>query len=50
MVQSGENPLSIINDGLIAGMNEVGVKFKAGDMFVPEAIVSQGHERRGGVQ
>lgn len=40
MVQSGENPLSIINDGLIAGMNEVGVRFKAGDMFVPEVIMS----------
>ena len=40
MVQSGENPLSIINDGLIAGMNEVGEKFKAGDMFVPEVIMS----------
>lgn len=39
-VQSGENPLSIIDDGLIAGMNEVGVKFKAGDMFVPEVIMS----------
>ena len=40
MVQSGENPLSIINDGLIAGMNEVGERFKAGDMFVPEVIMS----------
>jgi 5-methyltetrahydrofolate--homocysteine methyltransferase len=40
LVQSGENPLSIIDDGLIAGMNEVGVKFKAGDMFVPEVIMS----------
>lgn len=40
LVQSGENPLTIINDGLIAGMNEVGVRFKAGDMFVPEVIMS----------
>lgn len=40
LVQSGVNPLSIIDDGLIAGMNEVGVKFKAGDMFVPEVIMS----------
>jgi 5-methyltetrahydrofolate--homocysteine methyltransferase len=40
LVQSGENPLNIIDDGLIAGMNEVGVKFKAGDMFVPEVIMS----------
>ena len=40
LVQSGENPLNIIDDGLIAGMNEVGIKFKAGDMFVPEVIMS----------
>lgn len=40
LVQSGENPLSIIDDGLIAGMDEVGIKFKAGDMFVPEVIMS----------
>lgn len=35
-----EVPLSIINDGLIAGMNEVGVRFKAGDMFVPEVLMA----------
>lgn len=40
LVDSGENPLSVINDGLIAGMNVVGIKFKAGDMFVPEVIMS----------
>lgn len=40
LVQSGENPLTIIDDGLIAGMDEVGIKFKAGDMFVPEVIMS----------
>ena len=40
LVQSGENPLNVINDGLIAGMNEVGIKFKAGEMFVPEVIMS----------
>ena len=35
-----EDPLAIINDGLIAGMNEVGVAFKAGDMFVPEVLLA----------
>jgi len=40
LVQSGKDPLSVINDGLIAGMNEVGIKFKAGEMFVPEVIMS----------
>ena len=40
LVAAGEDPLSIINDGLIAGMNIVGTKFKEGDMFVPEVMMS----------
>lgn len=34
------DPLSIINDGLIAGMNVVGARFKANDMYVPEVLMS----------
>lgn len=30
----------ILKDGLIAGMNEVGVLFKEGEMFVPEVLIS----------
>jgi len=30
----------ILNDALIAGMNEVGALFKDGEMFVPEVLVS----------
>lgn len=30
----------ILNDALIAGMNEVGILFKEGEMFVPEVLVS----------
>ena len=30
----------ILNDALIAGMNEVGTLFKDGEMFVPEVLVS----------
>ena len=40
LVAAGEDPLSIIDDGLIAGMNIVGRKFKEGDMFVPEVMMS----------
>lgn len=40
LIDSGANPLTIINDGLIAGMNVVGARFKAGDMFVPEVLRS----------
>lgn len=39
-LDEGINPLSIINDGLIAGMNIVGQRFKVGDMFVPEVLGS----------
>ena len=40
LVNAGGNPLEIINQGLIAGMNVVGARFKAGDMFVPEVLMS----------
>ena len=40
MVEAGVNPLEIINNGLIAGMNVIGARFKAGDMFVPEVLMS----------
>jgi 5-methyltetrahydrofolate--homocysteine methyltransferase len=40
LVDSGANPLEIINEGLIAGMNIVGPRFKNGDMFVPEVLMS----------
>lgn len=40
LVAAGESPLGIINEGLIAGMNVVGVRFKAGDMYVPEVLMS----------
>jgi 5-methyltetrahydrofolate--homocysteine methyltransferase len=38
---SKEIPVNeILNDALIAGMNEVGALFKDGEMFVPEVLVS----------
>ncbi|EHQ90591.1 corrinoid protein [Desulfosporosinus youngiae] len=39
-IKAGTEPLDIINQGLIAGMNIVGPRFKAGDMFVPEVLMS----------
>lgn len=39
LVAAGEDPLAIIDDGLIAGMNIVGTRFKEGDMFVPEVMM-----------
>lgn len=40
LVAVGKSPLEIIDLGLIAGMNVVGVRFKAGDMYVPEVLMS----------
>ncbi|MDP4161293.1 MAG: B12-binding domain-containing protein, partial [Bacillota bacterium] len=40
LIDKGVDPLEIINQGLMAGMNVVGVRFKAGDMFVPEVMMS----------
>lgn len=36
----GLTPSDIMDNGLLVGMNEVGVRFKAGDMFVPEVLQS----------
>lgn len=40
LVDAGTDPLEIINEGLIAGMNIVGPRFKNGEMFVPEVLMS----------
>jgi 5-methyltetrahydrofolate--homocysteine methyltransferase len=39
LLQAGVDPLEIINEGLIAGMDVVGTRFKAGEMFVPEVLM-----------
>jgi len=40
LIDAGVAPLDIINQGLIAGMNVVGVRFKNNEMFVPEVMVA----------
>jgi 5-methyltetrahydrofolate--homocysteine methyltransferase len=40
LLEEGVKPLDIINNGLMVAMNEVGVRFKNGDMFVPEVMMS----------
>jgi len=40
LLAAGTAPVAIINEGLIAGMNVVGQRFKAGDMYVPEVLMS----------
>jgi 5-methyltetrahydrofolate--homocysteine methyltransferase len=39
-LDEGASPQDILENGLIAGMNVVGTKFKAGDVFVPEVLVA----------
>ncbi|MGI5824637.1 MAG: cobalamin B12-binding domain-containing protein [Bacillota bacterium] len=40
LLEEGIKPLEIINDGLMVAMNDVGIRFKNGDMFVPEVMMS----------
>ena len=39
-IDEGMQPSEIINGGLIKGMNVVGQRFKAGEMYVPEVMVA----------
>lgn len=39
LLDAGKDPLDIINKGLIEGMNVVGARFKANEMFVPEVLM-----------
>lgn len=40
LLAAGEDPLKLINEGLIPGINEVGERFKEGNLFVPEMMMS----------
>ncbi len=39
-LDEGVNPETIINEGLIAGMNVVGEKFKNNEFYVPEVLIA----------
>ena len=39
-LDEGLVPKDILDHGLVVGMNEVGARFKAGDMYVPEVLMS----------
>ena len=39
-VDGGSDLLEIINNGLVAGMDVVGARFKKGEMFVPEVLMA----------
>ena len=39
-LNEGLTAVDMLDNGLLVGMNEVGVRFKRGDMFVPEVLMS----------
>jgi len=39
-LDQGMTPAEVLNGGLIAGMDEVGKDFKAGELFVPEVLIA----------
>ena len=39
-LDEGVSAKEILENGLLVGMNEVGARFKRGDMFVPEVLMS----------
>ena len=39
-LRAGSDPNKILKDGLLAGMEVVGKRFRAGDMFLPEVLLS----------
>ena len=46
-LDQGMSPKDILAGGLIAGMDEVGRDFKAGDLFVPEVLIAARAMRAG---
>jgi len=40
LIDSGVEPVEIINKGLIGGMNIIGSRFKEGKMFFPEVLIA----------
>jgi 5-methyltetrahydrofolate--homocysteine methyltransferase len=39
-LDDGIGPESVLNDGLIAGMNILGVRFKNNEVYIPEVLIS----------
>ena len=46
-VEEGISPMEIIDGGLMSGMSVVGERFKAGDMYIPEVIMSANAMNKG---
>lgn len=46
-LDAGCDPTEILNQGMISAMDEVGAKFKAGEIFVPEMLVAARAMKKG---
>ena len=46
-LDSGIDPESILNEGMIDSMREIGIKFQANEIFVPEMLVSAKTMKKG---
>jgi len=46
-LEDGLDPLEILNQGLIPGMDEVGRRFKDGEMYVPDVLIAARAMRAG---
>ena len=46
-LDAGCDPTAILNEGMIAAMDSVGAKFKAGEIFVPEMLVAARAMKKG---
>ena len=43
-IDEGDDPVAILNDGMISAMSVVGDKFKNGEIFVPEMLVDEARD------
>jgi len=46
-LDAGEDPGVILDDGMVAAMSSVGIKFQANEVFVPEMLVSAKTMKKG---
>jgi corrinoid protein of di/trimethylamine methyltransferase len=46
-LDAGDDPMDILNEGMIAAMGVVGAKFQTGDIFVPEMLIAAKTMKKG---
>lgn len=46
-VDAGENPMEILNDGMVKAMTAIGERFSRGEAFVPEMIIAARTMKKG---